>query len=337
MRIVVLDGFVVNPGDLSWDGLKALGEVEFYDRTSGEQVLERVGDAPVIFANKTPLDMHTLFRLQATLKYIGVMATGYNNIDIAAAKECGITVCNVPGYGADSVAQHTFALLLEITNAVGRHAAAVRNGDWAASRDWCFRQTSMTELAGLRLGIVGYGAIGRRVAEIGRAFGMQVAAADSHSKEFGFTLADGGDGSDGRETEGSSGSTERLPLDELFATSDVVSLHCPMTEQNKGFVNARLLGLMKPSAIFLNTARGGLVNEKDLARALESGTIAAAGLDVLSVEPPTGENPLTRARNCVVTPHNAWATIAARRRLLGIAVDNLKAFLDGKPVHVVNG
>ncbi len=319
MKIVVLDGYVLNPGDLSWDPMKALGEVQVHDRTSPENILERIGHAEVVLVNKTPVDMHTIFRVQQTLKYIGVLATGTNNVDLNAAHECGIPVTNVPAYGSDSVAQHTIALLLELTNAVGRHSAAARNGDWAASRDWCFTRSSLVELAGLRLGIVGYGGIGKRVAEIARALGMEVVIAESL-----------------RSDASSEGDSERIPLDELFATSDVVSLHCPLTDQTTGLVNAKRLALMKPSAILLNTARGGLVVEKELGQALERSTIAAAGLDVLSSEPPTSENPLTRARNCLVTPHLAWATLAARRRLLESAAENLSAFLRGEPRNVVN-
>jgi len=324
MDIVVLDGYVLNPGDLSWEPLQALGNVQVHDRTTPENILERIGHAEVVMVNKTPVDVHTIYRVQDTLKYIGVLATGYNNVDVQAARECGIMVCNVPAYGADSVAQHTFALLLELTNAVGRHSAAVRNGDWAASRDWSFTRAPMVELAGLRLGIVGYGDIGRRVAEIGRAFGMEVVAAESSRQTL--PLPPPGEG----------GEIPRMQLHELLATCDVVSLHCPLTEANKGMVDRRLLGLMKPTAILINTARGGLIVEKDLAMALERGTIAAAALDVLGQEPPTGENPLTRARNCIVTPHLAWATLAARKRLMEIAAENVRLFVAGTPQNVIN-
>lgn len=316
MKIVVLDGYALNPGDLAWDDLRALGDVEVHDRTSADQVLERIADAEAVLTNKTPLDVHTIFRVQSTLKYIGVLATGVNVIDLDAARECGIPVTNIPAYGADSVAQHTIAILLELTNAVGRHSAAVRNGDWAASRDWMFTRAPLVELAGLRLGIIGYGAIGRRVGEIAAALGMQIVVGESLCEAK---------------------SDERVPLDELFSTSDVITLHCPLTDATKGLIDARRLALMKPSAILLNTARGGLIVEKDLAQALERGTIAAAGLDVLSVEPPTSENPLSRARNCMVTPHIAWATHAARQRLMREAVANLTSFTKGKSRNVING
>jgi glycerate dehydrogenase len=319
LKIVVLDGYVLNPGDLTWDSLKALGDVEIHDRTSADQVLDRIGDAAYVLTNKSPIDMHTIYRLQSTLKYIGVLATGFNVVDVDAARECGIPVTNVPAYGPLSVAQHTMSLLLELTNQVGRHAAAVRNGDWAASRDWMFTRAPLIELAGLKMGIVGYGAIGSRVGEMAKAFGMDVVAGVSSAAKS------------------DESGPQRLELDELFATCDVVSLHCPLSDTTKGIVDARRLGLMKPSAILLNTARGGLIVEKDLARALEDGTIAAAGLDVLSVEPPTSDNPMMRARNCFVTPHIAWATHAARLRLMNAAIENLASFLKGEPRNVVNG
>ncbi len=316
MKIVVLDGFTANPGDLSWDELTRLGHCEIHDRTPTAEVVQRARDADVLLTNKTVVAADSIARLPA-LRYIGVVATGYNNVDTAAARARLIPVCNVPEYGTSSVAQATFALLLELTNQVGHHAQTVRDGRWCESKDFCYWDGTLIELAGLTLGIVGHGRIGQAVARVGRAFGMRVLVARRAGSQ------------------GPAG-PEDIELDGLFHSSDVVSLHCPLTSETRALVNARTLDRMKPSALLLNTARGGLIHEPDLAEALNAERIAGAGLDVLSVEPPTDANPLLRARNCIVTPHIAWATRAARARLIGIAASNVRAFLDGKPQNVVN-
>ncbi|MBL9216791.1 MAG: D-2-hydroxyacid dehydrogenase [Opitutaceae bacterium] len=309
VKIVVLDGQTLNPGDLSWSGLEALGRVEIHPRTPAADLEARSRGAAVLLSNKTPLTADTIARLP-DLKYIGVLATGYNVIDVAAARARGIPVANVPTYGTRSVAQHVFALLLELTQHVGHHAQTVREGRWAKSTDWCYWDTPLVELDGLTLGIVGSGRIGKAVAQLGEAFGMKVQYA---------TRAGG-----------------RAELEQVLRTSDVVSLHCPLTPDTKELINARTLALMKPTAFLINTSRGPLINEADLAAALNGGRLAAAALDVLSVEPPAPGNPLFAARHCVITPHNAWATRAARSRLLATAVDNVRAFLAGKPQNVVN-
>ena len=310
-RIVVLDGYTLNPGDLNWDGLKALGEVQVHDRTPEAEVAARAAGATIALTNKTPLRAATLEKLPE-LRYIGVLATGYDIVDVQAARERGIPVTNIPTYGTHSVAQFTFALLLELCHHVSRHADDVRAGGWSRSPDWSYHVAPLVELAGKTLGIVGYGRIGRQVGAIGEAFGMRVIAHD----------VGGGDG--------------LVPLEQLLREADVVTLHCPLTPENRGFIDSARIALMKPSAVLINTARGPLVNEADLAEALNTGRIAAAALDVLSKEPPPAGNPLLTARNCLLTPHIAWATKEARARLMKIAVDNVRAFLDGKPVNVVN-
>lgn len=316
MRIVVLDGHTLNPGDLSWDALQALGGCSFHDRTPPGDVLARASGAAVVLTNKTPLDAATLAALP-DLRYIGVLATGFNVVDVAAARARGIVVTNVPAYGTRSVAQHVFALLLELTQRVGHHAATVRDGRWSASPDWCYWDYPLVELEGLTMGIVGYGRIGAATARLAEAFGMRVIANDRSSSTAGGPAV------------------SRVGLDTLFAEADVVSLHCPLTEESRHLVDRRRLGLMKPTAYLINTSRGPLVNEADLAAALEEGRLAGAGLDVLAVEPPLPDNPLLHARNCVITPHIAWATQAARARLMGIAADNIRAFLSGRPTNVV--
>jgi len=307
MNIVVLDGYTANPGDLSWDEFHQLGSCAIYDRTPETQVVERAHEADVVLTNKTVLRRAAIAALPR-LRYIGVLATGYNVVDTDAARERGIPVCNVPEYSTPNVAQAVFALLLELTNHTAHHAQTVREGRWTASNDFCYWDFPLVELHGLTLGIVGYGRIGRAVAEIGRAFGMRVLACGR-----------GGD------------------LEALLRASDVVSLHCPLTPETNQLINATRLATMKPSAFLINTARGGLVNETDLADALNNGRLAGAGLDVLSVEPPPPDNPLLRARNCLITPHIAWATRNARARLLQIAAANIRAWLAGRPQHVVNG
>jgi glycerate dehydrogenase len=317
MKIVVLDGYCLNPGDLNWDALRGLAEVTLHDRTPASEVVARVGDAEMVMTNKTPLDKATQAQLP-NLRYVGVLATGYNVVDVAAAKERGIVVTNIPTYGTASVAQHAFALLLELCHHVGLHAGAVRNGEWSANPDWSFWKTPLVELAGKTMGIVGFGRIGRQTAKIADAMGMRVLAHDTYHGNApdweGFRWAE---------------------LDELLAESDVVSLHCPLTADNKGMINAARLGTMKKSAMLLNTSRGPLIVDQDMADALNAGVIAGAGLDVLSVEPPAAGNPLFSAKNCLVTPHIAWATREARSRLMDVAVSNVAAFLAGKPENVV--
>ena len=315
-RIVVLDGFALNPGDLSWERLSQLGECQVHDRSNPAETLERALDAEVVLINKVPLNRETITALPK-LSYIGVMATGYNVVDVRAARDRGITVTNVPIYGTNSVAQMVFAHLLNHAQNVAGHAAAVREGRWARSIDWCFWDTPMLELEGLTMGIVGLGRIGLATARIAHAFGMKVVA---HS----------------RRASSPSDFIKMVDLDALFRTSDVVSLSCPLTPDTERFVNRDRIAMMKPSAFFINTSRGQLVDEAALADALNSGQIAGAGLDVLSVEPPPYESPLTTARNCHITPHIAWATRAARSRLLDTVIDNLAAYLAGTPTHVVS-
>jgi len=316
MQIVILDGSTTNPGDLSWAPLEALGQVTVFDRTPADRIVSCAVSADAVITNKTPLDAATIAALP-NLRYIGLLSTGVNVVDLGAARARGIPVSNVPEYSTPNVTQATFALLLELTNQVARHAAGVRDGRWTASRDFCYWETDLVEIAGLTLGLVGYGRIARAVAAVGRAFGMRVVA---HRRQPGDVADDG---------------TPCLSLDELFATSDVVSLHCPLTPATEGLVNARRLALMKPSAFLINTARGGLVVEADLAAALNAGRLAGAGLDVLSAEPPPATNPLLQARNCLITPHIAWATPNARARLIDVVAANLAAFLAGKPENTV--
>lgn len=307
-RIVLLDGYTLNPGDLSWEALDELGDVSRYDRTPAAEIVPRARGAEAVLTNKTPLSRESLGQLP-DLKYIGVLATGYNIVDVAAAAERGIVVTNIPEYGTQAVAEHTLALLLELARRVGDHAAGVRAGRWSANADWCYWDRPMLELFGLRLGIVGAGRIGRAFARIAEALGMTVAFAGR---------ADGG-----------------TRLEELLRTSDVVSLHCPLTPETREIIRAETLRLMKPSALLLNTGRGPLINERDLADALNSGRIAGAGLDVLSVEPPPADHPLLQAKNCIVTPHQAWGARETRRRLFGLALENLRAYLGGRPIRTV--
>jgi glycerate dehydrogenase len=313
MNIVVLDGYTLNPGDLSWDGLHALGACTIHDRTALGDIVARAREAEIVLTNKCPLRAAMIAQLPA-LRYIGVTATGFNVVDAAAARARGIPVCNVPDYGTRAVAQHTFALILELTNAAGHHARTVREGRWVASADWCYWDRPLVELDGRTLGVVGWGRIGRAVAELGRAFGMKILAASR------------------RETPGA----EQVSLDDLFCRSDVVSLHCPLTAETQGLVNAERLALMRSSAFLINTSRGPLIVDAELAAALESGRLAGAAVDVLSAEPPAADNPLLTAKNCFITPHNAWAAGAARVRLLERSVANVRAFLDGRPENVVN-
>ncbi|MCX6934996.1 MAG: D-2-hydroxyacid dehydrogenase [Verrucomicrobia bacterium] len=317
MKTVILDAYTCNPGDLSWDEFQAFGPCEVYDRTHCSEVVDRACDAEIVLTNKTVLNRETLESLPK-LRYIGTLATGYNVVDVKTARERGIPVCNIPEYGTANVAQSTFALLLELTNRSGHHAGTVRAGRWCAAEDFCYWDFPLIELQGLKMGLVGAGRIGQAVAKIARAFGMEVIAFDRFPPK---QLPD-----DIRLTD----------LETLFRESDVVTLHCPLSSENMELVNAARLQLMKPSAFLINTSRGGLVNELDLARALDEGRLAGAGLDVLSVEPPVSDNPLLKAKNCLITPHIAWATRSARGRLIHTAVENVKAFVEGRPTNVVN-
>jgi glycerate dehydrogenase len=316
MKIVILDGYTLNPGDLSWDELKAIGECEIYGHTPAEQTVERARNAEIILTNKVVLDSKTINSLDK-LRYIGVLATGYNIIDVAAARERGITVTNVPSYGTASVAQMTFAIILELANRVGHHSETVRAGRWSKSQHFCYWDHPLIELEGLTIGIVGFGRIGQAVANIAAGFGMKILAAGKSmrtSPVAGVTMTD---------------------LDTVFRKSDIVSLHCPLTEENRGFVNAHRLSMMRKNAFLINTSRGLLIDEKALADALDSGMIAGAGLDVLSIEPPKPDNPLFSAKNCFITPHISWATLSARERLMKIAIDNLRSFIEGNPENMV--
>jgi glycerate dehydrogenase len=316
-RIVVLDGYTLNPGDLSWENLEELGECSIYGRSSPEDVLNRAAGAEILLVNKIELSCEMIERLDS-LKYIGVTATGYNIVDIEAARRRGIAVTNVPTYGTDSVAQMVFAHLLNLTQNVAHHSQTVRDGRWFSSEDFCYWDTPLIELAGLTMGIIGFGRIGRATANLALAFGMRVIAYDIKQPE--------------RMPQG----CRMAKLDDVFRRADVVSLHCPLTPQTQNLVNEQNLALMKKSAFLINTSRGPLVDEQALADALNDSQIAGAGLDVLSAEPPDQENPLLKAKNCHITPHISWATRAARERLLNEAVENVAAFLAGKSRNVVN-
>ncbi|MEO8409788.1 MAG: NAD(P)-dependent oxidoreductase [Propionivibrio sp.] len=314
---VVLDGHTLNPGDLSWEGIAALGETTIHAHTPPEEIVERAADAQIVITNKTPLSRETIDALPQ-LRYIGILATGYNVVDVAHAQSKNIVVTNIPTYGTASVAQATFALLLELCHHVHAHDDAVKNGEWSRSRDFCFWKHPQIELAGKTLGVVGFGRIGQHVADIAAAFGMQVVACDRSPDD-----------------QSARANLRWVGLEQLLRESDVVSLHCPLTADNQGLINQQSLALMKESAFLINTARGPLVVDADLAAALDEGVIAGAALDVLSVEPPPPDHPLLRARNCIVTPHIAWATREARSRLMDIATGNVKAWLAGKPANLV--
>lgn len=313
-----MDGYTLNPGDLSWEPLEDLGEVEIYERTAPQQVIDRCREAQIIVTNKVAIRKEVLEGLPA-LRYITVTATGYDVVDVEAARSLGIPVSNVPEYGTDSVAQFTMALILELCHRVGLHDEAVKAGEWSASPDWSFWKTPQVLLRGKIIGIVGFGRIGRRVGELANALGMEVVAYDVKAgpeppyRPFRW-----------------------VSLEELFSVSDVVTLHCPQTPENRGFVGRKLLGRMKPNAFFINAARGGLVEEESLAEALREGRIAGAALDVVSQEPIRPENPLLGTPNCIITPHMAWATREARQRLLDATVENIKAFISGRPINVVS-
>ncbi len=318
MKITVLDGYTTNPGDLSWDEISRLGELTVYDRTPRELTAERSAGSEILLTNKTVLN-NELLRSLPRLRYVGVLATGYNVIDTDEARRLGITVTNIPAYSTGSVAQLTFALILELCFHVQRHSDSVMEGKWTGSVDFTFRNYPLTELAGKTIGIIGFGNIGRKVCEIAMAFGMKVLASSRSGKDTpeypGFELTD---------------------TDDLLSRSDIVSIHCPLTPQTAGMINMNRLRLMKKSAFLINTSRGPIIVEKDLADALNEGSIAGAGLDVMAEEPPRAGNPLLTARNCIITPHIAWATIESRKRLLDQAAGNIKAFLSGSPVNVVS-
>ena len=317
MNIVVLDGFTMNPGDLSWNELEKLGTLKVYDRTSPEQLLERAADAEAVLTNKTVLNAAAL-RNMPKLKYVGVLATGYNVVDIAVAKELGIVVTNIPAYSTESVAQMVFAHILNITHSVGRYAEEAHAGVWSRQADFSYTNSPLMELYGKKIGIIGFGNTGSATARIARAFGMEVLVYTSKSQS---ALPEG--------------MTKAASVEEVFGNSDIVSLHCPLNDKTAEIVNAHHLSLMKESAILINTGRGGLVNENDLAEALKAHRIKAAGLDVMVNEPPMENNPLLVLDNCFITPHIAWATYEARTRLMNQTVMNLKSFIEGKIINNV--
>ncbi len=314
IKLTILDGHAVNPGDLPWTFLDGIVDYKVYERTSQEEVIEHIGNSDAIFLNKIQITKDILVACP-NLKYIGVLATGYNAIDIKAAREHGVTVTNIPAYSTDSVAQHVFAFILYFTNQVAQHNDSVMSGDWVKCRDFCFWNGSLSELSGKTLGIFGYGNIGRRVSELGKAFGMKVICCSRTPKE---------------------GMPEAVSFEELLKRSDFLTLHAPLTEETKNIINKESLSLMKPTAYLINTARGGFVVEKDLADFLNEDKIAGYGADVLLQEPMAEDCPLLKAKNCVITPHIAWAPRETRKRLQGIAEENLKAWIAGKPINVVN-
>jgi glycerate dehydrogenase len=323
MKIVVLDGYTLNPGDITWEGLEKLGEVTVYDRTaynlSGiDLIVERAKDAEVVFTNKTPLSKEALDKMP-NLRFIGVLATGYNVVDVAAAKEKGIVVTNIPTYGTDSVGQMAIALLLEMCHHVGAHSDSVRRGEWANNADWCYWNYPLIELSGKTMGIIGYGRIGQSTGRIAQALGMKVLAFDSYQN---------------KELECST--MEYADLDSLLINSDVIALHCPLFESTQGIINKNTISKMKDGVMIINNSRGPLVVEEDLAEALNSGKVGGAALDVVSSEPIKADNPLLKAKNCIITPHISWAPIESRQRLMDIAVDNLEKFVAGNSVNVVN-
>ncbi|MDL2232115.1 D-2-hydroxyacid dehydrogenase [Ruminococcaceae bacterium OttesenSCG-928-L11] len=320
MKIVILDGYTENPGDLSWEGFEQLGELTVYDRTSLTDIGEinaRIGDAEIVITNKTPIRRETLDACPA-IRYIGVLATGYNVVDVEAAKDKGIPVANIPSYGTEAVGQFAIALLLEICHHIGHHDKAVKEGRWASSPDFCFWDYPLIELSGKTMGIIGFGRIGQVTGRIAKAMGMEVIAYDEYPNDSGREIA------------------RYVSLDELLAESHVISLHCPLFPSTEGIVNKDSIAKMKDGVIVLNNSRGPLIVEQDLADALNSGKVYAAGLDVASAEPVRGDNPLLTAKNCIITPHISWAPKESRQRLMDIAVDNLRQYLSGSPVNIVN-
>jgi Lactate dehydrogenase and related dehydrogenases len=323
LKAVVLDGYTLNPGDLSWEKLEELCDLTVYDRTgydadSVDAIIERIGDATIVFTNKTPLSAAAISAAPA-LKYIGVLATGYNVVDVKTAKERGIVVTNIPTYGTDAVAQMAIALLLELCHHAGAHADAVKKGEWAANPDWCFWNYPLVELAGKVIGIIGLGRIGQGTAKIAQALGMRVVAYDQ-ARVNGLE----------------SPTLKYVELDDLFAAADVIALHCPLFDSTRGIIRAETIARMKTGVLIINNSRGPLVVEEDLAAALNSGKVGGAALDVVSSEPIQPDNPLLTAKNCLITPHISWAPVESRRRLMDIAAGNLKSYLAGRPVNVVN-
>ena len=315
MNITILDGYTLNPGDLSWEKMRALGNVKIFDRTSKSEIFDRCKNSDIILTNKVAIDKEIIYRLPK-LKYIGLLATGFNVVDIKAAFEQGILVTNIPAYGTHSVAQHTFALIMELTENLSSHISSVNAGDWSRQNDFSYTTSTTHELAGKKLGIIGYGQIAKQVIRIARAFEMEVLVFTSHpdqSKDVNF-----------------------VKKEELFQNSDFLSIHTALRPENEKIVNNSTLGLMKPGSYIINTSRGGLIDESDLAEFLNNGMVAGAALDVLTEEPPKAENPLLKAKNCNITPHIAWSTLEARQRLVNLAISNIKAFQEGNPVNVVN-
>ena len=318
MKIVVLDGYTLNPGDLSWEGFESLGEVQVYNRTPAEKTVERIGDASVILTNKTAITKEILDQCPA-IRYIGVLATGYNVVDVKAATQKGSVVTNIPSYGTDAVAQYAFALLLELCHHVGLHDESVKAGEWENCQDFCYWKTPLMELAGKTLGLIGFGRIGQKTGAIARAMGMKVLAYDRFQRP-----------------ELENENCRYVSLEQLLAASDVISLHCPLLPETKGVINRDTISRMKDGVLIINTSRGDLVVEKDLAEALISGKVAGAAADVVSTEPIKGDNPLLKAPNMIITPHMAWGAKESRGRLMNQAVENLKAFLSGNPVNTVS-
>tara|TARA_R110002050_G_scaffold83889_8_gene179292 strand:+ start:327 stop:1289 length:963 start_codon:yes stop_codon:yes gene_type:complete len=320
MKIVVLDGYTLNPGDLSWEDLKNHGDLVVYDRTpfNSEEIIKRIGNAEIVYTNKTPLPKDVIHKAE-NLKYIGVLATGYNVVDVETAKESGIIVTNVPAYSTVSVAQFTMALLLEMCHHIGNHNNAVKKGEWEQSPDFCFWNSPLIELEGKTLGIIGFGSIGQATAKIAQAFGLNILFNNRSKKP-----------------ELESVSCKQVELDGLFSKSDIISLHCPLFESTEGIINSKNILKMKDGVMIINTARGGLVVEQDLSDALNSGKVSCAAVDVVSEEPIKADNPLLKAKNCIITPHIAWAPKEARTRLMHVTVENLEAFLKGNPINVVN-
>lgn len=323
MEIVVLDGYTLNPGDLTWDGLRNIGDVTIYDRTANDSndislIIERAKNAEIVFTNKTPLSREALDKMP-NLKYIGVLATGYNVVDVEAAKEKGIKVSNIPTYGTDAVSQMAIALLLELCHHAGAHSDSVKKGEWANNADWCYWNYPLIELSGKTMGIIGYGKIGQSTGKIAQALGMNVIAFDSYvNKDL------------------ESETMKYVDIDTLLTNSDVITLHCPLFDSTKGIINKDTIAKMKDGVMIINNSRGPLIVEEDLAEALNNGKVAGAALDVVSSEPIKADNPLLEAKNCIITPHISWAPVESRQRLMDIAVNNLQKFLEGNPVNIVN-
>lgn len=318
MKIIVLDGYTLNPGDISWEGLEKLGELTVYDRTRPEEIVQRIGDGEIVYTNKTPLTKETL-KACPGIKFIGVLATGYNVVDVEAARALGIQVANIPTYGTAAVAQFAIGLLLELCHHIGEHSDCVKRGEWSSNPDWCFWKHPLVELAGKTMGVIGFGRIGQETARIAQALGMKILAYDAFQRPE-------------LETE----TCHYADLDTLLAQSDVISLHCPLFPETEGIINKETIGKMKDGVMIINDSRGPLIVEEDLRDALNSGKVAGAAVDVVSTEPIRMDNPLLEAKNVIITPHIAWAPRESRQRLMDIAVNNLKCFLEGAPVNIVN-